>query len=117
MNIGSLEEAIFGYEDFGISADTGLRYFAQTSDGFIHVASSTSTFEETRNGINLYIVEVFADQFSPLLSTSINTVNVRYADNAAGTIFLVPDYGSINGSNHDFVTEFLNTVNDPAFNN
>jgi len=122
-DVGSFESLFFFYAvpNNGPSADAGLLYFVQTSDGFLHTASSTSVSGKPTNGFSIYSVGVFADQFSPVITAqSINTLNIRYASNdSTGTIYylVVDGESAILGSNGVINTFDVNTVNDRAFNN
>ena len=119
--IGSFEELVYFYQvpDLGPSADAGLRYFVQTSDGFLHTASSASTLGVSAQGVNVYEVVVQSFQFSPVLvSQTVNTLNIRYASNSsAGTIYIMVFSTSIVGSDNVIDIFNVNTLNDNAFNN
>jgi len=121
LGIGSLIEFECAYEvpNLGPPADAGLSYFVQTSDGFLHTATSTSTAAGTGNGVNAYIVPVLANQFSPSLnSQSVNTLNIRYSNHlGGGTIFFL-NQAEIEGSSGILGPVFsAHTLNDHAFNN
>jgi len=117
--IGSLEvsEIFYDVPNLGPPADAGLRYFVQTSDGFLHTATSTSAFFNSGNGVNVYLVAVVPLQFSPLITRPelLSKINIRYASNAAGTIIFV---GAIlEGTEGIIDSANFNTVNDTQFNN
>src|SRR5208283_2161164 len=98
--------------NLGPPADPGLRYFAQTSDGFIHSATATSEFVGAANGVNVYVVVIGPLQFAPLITFHevLTTVNFSYANNAAGTIFFT---GADILGTFGFIGTFnFNTVND-----
>jgi hypothetical protein len=118
---GSFQFFSFIYEvlDGGPSADSGLRYYLQTDDGFLHTATSTSYLIGLvpPHGVNPYQVSVYGDQFSPAITTqTANTISIRYAKSPAGTIYFTSDT-VVQGSNLGSEIGGLNTKNDTAFNN
>jgi len=118
-NIGSFEFFVFDYEIPSTSplADAGLKIYAQTSDGFIHIAPVVSEVEDSNNGFTAQFVDVAYNNFTPLITFHevVKTINVRYSGSAAGTIFFIAP--TIAGSQNTIDGFNFNTVNDTAFNN
>ena len=120
-DFGSLEvlEHVYDVPNLGPPADAGLRYFIQTSDGFIHTAAGTSRFLDSNNGANAYGVGLVPPQFTPLITLHEvpTSLNIRYT-NTVGTIFfvgvLIEGANLVESTPENFN---FNTVNDTAFNN
>jgi hypothetical protein len=120
--IGKLDHIRIFYEvpSQGPSADPGLRYYLQTSDGFLHSATAASKFSSTSDSFNVYENLVKADLFAPALTATVSSFSLSYTRSAAGNIYV--SFPTIKGSKGKFEWNLpdgfsLKTNNDKQFNN